>query len=359
MSHINLYILKKSSIKDLDFFKDVPHTEENGYFLIPLEQKILRRLTVNYIEDDYQRQAERKLLDICPDMAWVETDYFGGIGDQDAKAWLERRVVKSVPDNSTHMSINKALMFIGVDRTDDRDEFDVIYLGKYRSNRAVIDKWEDTTGKTTELLLRRFVLRHIPKEMKLYGCEHRAYTTMFEYIAMVMIPGSTKYYRCVDDSRVKDVHGFDVQFFKETRTLTTESEYKEAVADAVSHVTIEYVDDTIYKFQKVTPYPVGAVTESTSICLLDYQCDSAGDAMLHDKVKDLILFTPDEYFLVSPYHVGVTGRQPKEEKIKKPRLIKKTVEVYECPSCTIGELKTVDDQLKCNRCTYTTTLETT
>ena len=358
MSHtINLYVLKKSSINDLDFIKNVPHTEENGYILLPLGEALTDKLKLDYMDDGYQRVAESKLLKVCPDMAWVETDYFGGLGDQSGKAWKDGKMVGF---KGPEISINAALKAIGVERSEEYDEFDTIRLGMYRDNHQVVDKWLEITGKTIEKIQRRVVLRHIPKDITLYWMEERVYSSMFEYIAKLTMPGNTnfiKYYECVVNTQVKDVSGFDVEFFKETRKLTTEEAFNTVLPDAVSWVKVEYAVDTIYTFQKITSYPVGiGIKEVTSICVLDYQCDSAGSAMLHDQVKNQILFTPEFHF-VSPFHIGLTGRKQKEKEVKKP-LIKKTVEVYECPECNNGTLFDQDGLHCCNVCNYKVVLET-
>ncbi|MET7345218.1 hypothetical protein ACIOEZ_08140 [Streptomyces sp. NPDC087866] len=71
-----------------------------------------------------------------PRFAIIETNYFGGIGDQWAVAFDgEERLT---PDQA---SINQALAALGVRATPDRDEFDVIGLDRFRSNPDYLDAY--------------------------------------------------------------------------------------------------------------------------------------------------------------------------------------------------------------------------
>lgn len=63
-------------------------------------------------------------------LAYVETDYHGGQGDQSAGAWVDGRVRAM---QRGHGAINSALAAIGVERDGDKDAFDTIRLGKRRS----------------------------------------------------------------------------------------------------------------------------------------------------------------------------------------------------------------------------------
>lgn len=72
----------------------------------------------------------------------VDTDYFGGFGEQSAVMFevsttgtykkTGYRKVKSF--KSKHYPINEALVELGVVKNSGMDEFDTIDLGKYRSN---------------------------------------------------------------------------------------------------------------------------------------------------------------------------------------------------------------------------------
>jgi hypothetical protein len=64
--------------------------------------------------------------------AYVETDYFGGMGSQAAAVWEAGRVVLG-PHQGQVGPINDALRFLGVARTQALDEFAAAGLDRYRS----------------------------------------------------------------------------------------------------------------------------------------------------------------------------------------------------------------------------------
>lgn len=361
MSHtINLYVLKATS--NVANLSHLPHVVENGYILMPLSDQVIAELGIDYMDDDYQRKAEHKLLQSCPDMAWVETDYFGGAGEQDAKAWVNRVpfLAKNGDTSSKHMSINEALAALGVERTEDSDEFDVINLGRYRSNHDVINEWEEITGKTTEKVMRRLLLKNIPKLMQLFLHEERLYTSFSEYVCAVVLAKdlnhpSKRYYRCVTNNSV-NMYNDDTPNtlnFKETRTRITEAEFSREYDKAISHCWIEYWKDTIYTFIKYAGYPVDmGVKDVTTLCAVEYECDNLGVAVLHDQVKSQALMY-DDNFTLGPYTLGRNNRPETFAEAKaKPKLVKKTVEVYECPDCKKGTLTENAGLYCCNVCNY-------
>ncbi|GAB2198948.1 hypothetical protein [Sessilibacter sp. MAH4] len=61
--------------------------------------------------------------------AIIMTEYFGGIGEQYASVYSEGETI--MPE--TKDGINEALRKIGVVRANNKDEFDTICLGNYRS----------------------------------------------------------------------------------------------------------------------------------------------------------------------------------------------------------------------------------
>jgi hypothetical protein len=86
-------------------------------------------------------------LSLAARIAYVETDYFGGVGAQTAVAW-DNGVIAVGPFTSAHGSvseeplskaafaelpINRVLTFLGVDRGKAWDEFDALGLGKFRN----------------------------------------------------------------------------------------------------------------------------------------------------------------------------------------------------------------------------------
>lgn len=63
-------------------------------------------------------------------VAKIETDYFGGCGDQTAKVWDNG--VKIFHQMDSCGPINQALEYLGVKRENGKDEFDTLGLGQYR-----------------------------------------------------------------------------------------------------------------------------------------------------------------------------------------------------------------------------------
>lgn len=71
-------------------------------------------------------------------VAYVETEYFGGLGDQGAIVAKEGRIAFGPTDGDG--SINSALRLIGVKKGLARDEFDAVGLDKFRSNEDWLDQ---------------------------------------------------------------------------------------------------------------------------------------------------------------------------------------------------------------------------
>jgi hypothetical protein len=69
--------------------------------------------------------------------AVVMTDYFGGVGDQWACAFVAGRRVETVRD------INAALRTMGVQAAESLDEFDTVGLAGHRSTPPCLDRYED------------------------------------------------------------------------------------------------------------------------------------------------------------------------------------------------------------------------
>lgn len=66
-------------------------------------------------------------------VAYIETDYFGGVGTQSAAVWEARRTILP-PRRGDIGPINDALRLLGVTRTQTQDEFAVAGLGRHRRN---------------------------------------------------------------------------------------------------------------------------------------------------------------------------------------------------------------------------------
>lgn len=78
-------------------------------------------------------------------LAYIETDYFGGIGRQSAIAWHKGQLALGPLTSATSAAsniyqvplceeaINQALRYLGVWRQNGHDEFDMLGLGKFRN----------------------------------------------------------------------------------------------------------------------------------------------------------------------------------------------------------------------------------
>ena len=63
--------------------------------------------------------------------AYVEADFFGGVGEQRAVAWHGSTVVLGPMERAN--AINQALRLLGVRRSLVMDEFDVVGMGRHRA----------------------------------------------------------------------------------------------------------------------------------------------------------------------------------------------------------------------------------
>jgi hypothetical protein len=71
-------------------------------------------------------------------VGYIETDYFGGVGEQAAAVWEGGRTILG-PRKGESGPINDALRFLGVRRTLSEDEFVVAGLDRHRR----MDDWAD------------------------------------------------------------------------------------------------------------------------------------------------------------------------------------------------------------------------
>jgi len=68
-------------------------------------------------------------------LAYVEAEYFGGVGEQRGMGWDRGAVVREPEESSG--AINSALSWLGVERAAGSDWFDTLGLGRHRS----VDDW--------------------------------------------------------------------------------------------------------------------------------------------------------------------------------------------------------------------------
>lgn len=75
------------------------------------------------------------------DLAYIETSYFGGSGDQGAIVARHGRVIFGPQLGAG--SINAALLLLGVEKGTAHDEYDALGLGRHRSNEAWVERGAD------------------------------------------------------------------------------------------------------------------------------------------------------------------------------------------------------------------------
>jgi hypothetical protein len=70
-------------------------------------------------------------LSVTGRVAYIETEYFGGVGAQAAAVWDGGKIIFG-PRQADIGPINDALRVLGITRTQTQDEFDVAGLGRHR-----------------------------------------------------------------------------------------------------------------------------------------------------------------------------------------------------------------------------------
>lgn len=118
----------------------LPH----GMELIPIENEVQERLGIPFLPlTDEGHDSMPVVLDkLCKEfstnskMAYIEAEFFGGDGKQAYALYDDGKLIEGPA--TEQWAINKALKALGVESNDpDKDEFDFIGLGKYRST----DRW--------------------------------------------------------------------------------------------------------------------------------------------------------------------------------------------------------------------------
>jgi len=126
MSHyISVYLIRKEEIRDSKI-ESVLENKKIGIKFKELGSNILATTRIPNIKE----------FGIDKTIAKIETDYFGGSGQQSAKLFINNKKVydKSSEQDWSLNPINDVLKEMGVQRLDGQDEFDTIGLSKYRTN---------------------------------------------------------------------------------------------------------------------------------------------------------------------------------------------------------------------------------
>ncbi len=128
--------------------RDLPHTRPiligQGIHLVPIVDATFDALRERFpnLKDPGEPEFWRlsgpvahvaQALSALGPVAYIETDYFGGAGQQAAMVW-DAGAVRMPPEQAESGSINIALRLMGVSRGSAHDEFDAVGLGACRNN---------------------------------------------------------------------------------------------------------------------------------------------------------------------------------------------------------------------------------
>jgi hypothetical protein len=126
MSHsISIYLIRKEDLRDSKL-ESILEDKKIGIKFKELGSNILATTRIPNIKE----------FGINKTIAKIETDYFGGSGNQSAKLFVNNEKVydKSDEQDWSAKPINDVLKEMGVQRISGQDEFDTIGLGNYRTN---------------------------------------------------------------------------------------------------------------------------------------------------------------------------------------------------------------------------------
>ncbi|SNR14168.1 hypothetical protein [Tenacibaculum jejuense] len=133
-----------------------------NYCLIPFKNKYGTNYSDSVLEpyEELTKETRKilKELSFKGKCAYIETDYFGGPGSQISEVWFngERMIGPLISFDGienpkiplgailVENSINESLKTIGVYRHEEKDEFDSLRLGSYRSNDEIIEEYKKT-----------------------------------------------------------------------------------------------------------------------------------------------------------------------------------------------------------------------
>lgn len=129
MHSISVYLIRKEEIRG-EKIDSVLEGSQSNIKWTELGANILATTRIPNIRDFGQDKT----------IAKIETDYFGGSGNQSAKLFINNEKVydKSDEQDWSLTPINDVLKQMGIISNQGMDEFDTIGLGKYRKNEDFI-----------------------------------------------------------------------------------------------------------------------------------------------------------------------------------------------------------------------------
>jgi hypothetical protein len=146
MSYFLYAILSKSQLQLRDELNSVKSVNlGQGLFMIPLTDSLVDEITGlatggNEVVHGFERLSTTldgwlKEISTHTSVAYVEAEFWGGVGAQSAVMWHEREVVFEALH--TQDAINQILRRLGIEPGDKIDEFAAVELGRKR----FIDEW--------------------------------------------------------------------------------------------------------------------------------------------------------------------------------------------------------------------------
>ena len=154
MHCLHAYIFKAGTFD----VSEVPHVEHEGFVILVMSDKLFAKL-------DNPKLLDQTLREKFGTYAEIQTDYFGGMGEQSAKLFIDgKEEYVPEPDNPIDWALEK----LGVVKKDGMDEFDTISLGNYRDSASIIDDWtekfrkENPKQKSGLEIERRYLLKGMP-----------------------------------------------------------------------------------------------------------------------------------------------------------------------------------------------------
>jgi hypothetical protein len=123
MSHcISVFLIKKSDLRSDKIDSVVENSSQQKIKWTELGEGILATTNIPNIKEF----GKDKMI------AKIETDYFGGAGEQSAVLFDSNKKIYNNEDDFT--PINEVLKIMGIERKNGQDQFDLVGLGRYRSN---------------------------------------------------------------------------------------------------------------------------------------------------------------------------------------------------------------------------------
>ena len=126
MHCIGVYLIRKSDLRDEKIDNILEDKSKNEIVWTEMDCDILATTNIT----DLEKFGKGKMI------ASISTDYFGGMGYQSAKLFVDGKIEYEADDEYDYSirPINTVLKKMGVVRNDGMDEFDMIGLGNYRTN---------------------------------------------------------------------------------------------------------------------------------------------------------------------------------------------------------------------------------